>query len=121
MAGQGTRLREETEFRPKPLVDIGGRPILRHIMKLYAHHGFTDFVLCLGYRGNMIKEHFLNYEAMNNDFTVCARADDGASTITASHDEDGFTRHAGRHRARHDDRRRGSSASSDTSTATPSW
>lgn len=69
--GIGTRLREETEFRPKPLVEIGGRPILWHIMKLFAHHGFRDFVLCLGYRGNMIKEYFLNYEAMNNDFTIC--------------------------------------------------
>jgi glucose-1-phosphate cytidylyltransferase len=69
--GLGTRLREETEFRPKPLVNVGGRPILWHIMKLYAHHGFRDFVLCLGYRGNMIKEYFLNYEAMNNDFTIC--------------------------------------------------
>jgi glucose-1-phosphate cytidylyltransferase len=68
--GQGTRLREETEYRPKPLVDVGGRPILWHIMKLYAHHGFRDFVLCLGYRGHMIKEYFLNYEAMNNDFTI---------------------------------------------------
>jgi glucose-1-phosphate cytidylyltransferase len=69
--GVGTRLREETEFRPKPLVDVGGRPILWHIMKIFAHHGLTDFVLCLGYRGNMIKEYFLNYEAMNNDFTIC--------------------------------------------------
>src|SRR6185295_1270307 len=69
--GQGTRLREETEFRPKPMVEIGGRPILWHIMKNYAHHGFTEFVLCLGYRGNMIKEYFLNYEAMNSDCTVC--------------------------------------------------
>jgi len=69
--GLGTRLREETEFRPKPLVDVGGHPILWHIMKLYAHHGFRDFVLCLSYRGNMIKEYFLNYEAMNNDFTIC--------------------------------------------------
>ena len=68
--GQGTRLREETEFRPKPLVEVGRRPILWHIMKLYAHYGLSEFVLCLGYRGNMIKEHFLNYEAMNNDFTV---------------------------------------------------
>ncbi|MDQ6676770.1 MAG: NTP transferase domain-containing protein, partial [Acidobacteriota bacterium] len=69
--GQGTRMREETEFRPKPLVEIGGRPILWHIMKTYAQAGFRDFVLCLGYKGNMIKEYFLNYEAMNNDFTVC--------------------------------------------------
>jgi glucose-1-phosphate cytidylyltransferase len=69
--GQGTRLREETEYRPKPLVDVGGRPILWHIMKMYAHHGHQDFVLCLGYRGQMIKEYFLNYEAMNNDFTIC--------------------------------------------------
>lgn len=69
--GLGTRLREETEYRPKPMVEIGGRPILWHIMKLYAHSGFREFVLCLGYRGNMIKEYFLNYEAMNNDFTIC--------------------------------------------------
>lgn len=69
--GLGTRLREETEFRPKPMVEIGGRPILWHIMKIYAHCEFRDFVLCLGYRGNMIKEYFLNYEAMNNDFTIC--------------------------------------------------
>lgn len=63
-------MREESEFRPKPLVDVGGRPILWHIMKLYAHHGFRDFILCLGYKGNMIKEYFLNYEAFNNDFTI---------------------------------------------------
>jgi glucose-1-phosphate cytidylyltransferase len=68
--GQGTRLREETEYRPKPLVEVGGRPILWHIMKLFAHHGFRDFVLALGYRGNMIKDYFLNYQAMNNDFTM---------------------------------------------------
>ena len=68
--GQGTRLREETEYRPKPLVEVGGRPILWHIMKLYAHYGIADFVLCLGYRGHMIKQYFLDYEAMNNDFTI---------------------------------------------------
>src|SRR5258708_21988956 len=68
--GLGTRLREETEFRRKPMVEIGGRPILWHIMKMYAHAGYRDFVLCLGYRGNMIKEYFLNYEAMNSDFTI---------------------------------------------------
>jgi len=69
--GLGTRLREETEFRPKPLVDVGGRPIIWHIMKTYAHYGFLDFIVYLGYKGNMIKEYFLNYEAMNNDFTIC--------------------------------------------------
>ena len=69
--GAGTRLREETEFRPKPMVEIGGRPILWHIMKTYAHYGFNDFVLCLGYKGSVIKDYFLNYEAMNNDFTIC--------------------------------------------------
>ena len=53
------------------MVEIGGRPILWHIMKMYAHHGFHEFVLCLGYRGNTIKDYFLNYEAMNNDFSIC--------------------------------------------------
>jgi glucose-1-phosphate cytidylyltransferase len=68
--GLGTRLREETEYRPKPMVEIGGRPILWHIMKTYAAAGFTDFVLCLGYKGEVIKEYFLNYEAMHNDCTI---------------------------------------------------
>lgn len=68
--GKGTRLREETEFRPKPMVEIGGRPILWHIMMLYAHHGFNDFVLCLGYKGSVIKEYFLNYDSMLKDFTL---------------------------------------------------
>ena len=68
--GKGTRLREETEYRPKPMVEIGGRPILWHIMKLYAHYGFKDFVLCLGYKGEVIKEYFLNYHAMGKDFTL---------------------------------------------------
>lgn len=68
--GLGTRMREETEYRPKPLVEIGGRPILWHIMKIYAAQGFNDFVLCLGYRGQMIKDYFLQYHAMNHDFTI---------------------------------------------------
>ncbi|MDD5005712.1 MAG: glucose-1-phosphate cytidylyltransferase [Candidatus Omnitrophica bacterium] len=68
--GRGTRLKEETEFKPKPMVEIGGKPILWHIMKIYSSYGFNDFVLCLGYKGEMIKEYFLNYEAMNNDFTI---------------------------------------------------
>jgi glucose-1-phosphate cytidylyltransferase len=68
--GRGARLNEETEFRPKPMVEIGEKPILWHIMKIFAHHGLSEFVLCLGYRGAMIKDYFLNYQAMNNDFTV---------------------------------------------------
>jgi glucose-1-phosphate cytidylyltransferase len=68
--GKGTRLREETEYRPKPLVNIGGKPILWHIMKLYSHHGFHDFVLCLGYKGEMIKDYFINYDLLNSDFTI---------------------------------------------------
>ena len=68
--GQGTRLKEETEFKPKPLVEIGGKPILWHIMKIYSHYGFNDFVLCLGYKGNMIKDYFLNYGLHGNDFSL---------------------------------------------------
>jgi len=68
--GLGTRLREETEFRPKPMVDVGGRPILWHIMKSYAHYGFTDFVVCLGYKGDVIRDYFLNYRLHNSDFAI---------------------------------------------------
>lgn len=68
--GRGTRLREETEVRPKPLVEIGGKPILWHIMKTYSAYGYNDFVLCLGYKGSMIKEYFYHYNVMSNDFTI---------------------------------------------------
>ncbi|SHH32234.1 glucose-1-phosphate cytidylyltransferase [Desulforamulus hydrothermalis Lam5 = DSM 18033] len=68
--GKGTRLKEETVVRPKPLVTIGNRPILWHIMKYYAHFGFKDFILCLGYLGDMIKQYFLQYEMMNSDLTI---------------------------------------------------
>jgi glucose-1-phosphate cytidylyltransferase len=68
--GLGTRLREETEYKPKPMVEIGGKPVLWHIMKIYAYFGFRRFILCLGYKGNIIKEYFLNYEAMSNDLTI---------------------------------------------------
>jgi len=68
--GLGTRLREETEFRPKPMVEVGGKPILWHIMKNFAHYGLNSFVVCVGYRGDIIKEYFINYRARNNDFTV---------------------------------------------------
>src|SRR5687767_4636754 len=87
--GQGTRLREETEFRPKPMVEVGGGPILWHIMKYYAHHELLDFILCLGYRGHMIKEYFLNYEAMNNDFTIDL-GKKNSILYHGSHQEQGF-------------------------------
>lgn len=68
--GRGTRLRQETEFKPKPIVEIGGYPILWHIMKIYSYYGFNDFILCLGYKGELIREYILNYEVMQYDCTV---------------------------------------------------
>lgn len=68
--GLGTRLTEETTVRPKPMVEIGGRPILDHIMRWYAHFGFKEFIVALGYKGEMIKEYFLNYYTLNSDITV---------------------------------------------------
>lgn len=68
--GLGTRLREETEFRPKPMVPIGGKPILWHIMKIYSSYGFYRFIICLGYKGEMIKHFFLNYRFDGVDFTL---------------------------------------------------
>jgi len=66
----GTRLREETEYKPKPMVEIGGKPILWHIMKHYAYYGFKEFILALGYKGDMIRNYFINYYKYNSDFTV---------------------------------------------------
>src|SRR5579871_5763358 len=68
--GLGTRLAEETEVRPKPMVEIGGRPILWHIMRLYAHYGFNEFAVALGYKGDLIKRYFLDYAKLNSNFTV---------------------------------------------------
>ncbi|AMR32924.1 glucose-1-phosphate cytidylyltransferase [Mucilaginibacter sp. PAMC 26640] len=68
--GLGTRLMEETEARPKPMVEIGGKPILWHIMKIYETYGYNDFVLCLGYKAQSIKEYFLNYYLYNSDVTI---------------------------------------------------
>lgn len=68
--GMGTRLKEETEFKPKPMVQIGGKPILWHIMKIYRYFGFREFILALGYKGEMIKEYFLNFSQMQGDFTL---------------------------------------------------
>jgi glucose-1-phosphate cytidylyltransferase len=68
--GKGTRLREETEYRPKPMVPVGDRPILWHIMKTYAAHGHKDFILCLGYKGEMIKDFFRNYLWRTSDVSL---------------------------------------------------
>lgn len=72
--GLGSRLSEETDLIPKPMVEIGGKPILWHIMKLYAHHGVTEFVICLGYKGHVIKQYFAEYHLRSSDFTVDLRS-----------------------------------------------
>ncbi|MFM7583973.1 MAG: glucose-1-phosphate cytidylyltransferase [Caldilinea sp.] len=72
--GLGTRLAEETSVRPKPMVEIGGRPILTHIMRWYAHFGYNEFIIALGYKGEQIKQYFLNYYALNSDITVELRS-----------------------------------------------
>ncbi len=68
--GLGTRISEESHLKPKPMIEIGGRPILWHIMKLYSHYGFNDFIVCLGYKGYVVKEYFSNYVLHNADLTV---------------------------------------------------
>lgn len=86
--GLGTRLREETEYKPKPMVAIGGRPILWHIMKMYSHYGYKDFVICLGYKGDIIRDYFLNYEIHNCDFTVTLGSRE--VEVHNNHEEDGW-------------------------------
>ncbi|HWK05331.1 MAG TPA: glucose-1-phosphate cytidylyltransferase [Puia sp.] len=68
--GLGTRIAEETDTRPKPMVEIGGKPILWHIMKIYSHYGFNEFIICLGYKGYLIKEYFMHYFLHNSDITI---------------------------------------------------
>ena len=87
--GLGTRLREETEFRPKPMVNIGDKPILWHIMKVYAAYGHKDFVLALGYKGEMIRNYFCHYELMNNDVTIELGRPERLC-IHHAHEEDGW-------------------------------
>jgi len=85
--GLGTRLKEHTEFRPKPMVEIGGRPILWHIMRWYGRFGFKKFVICAGFKSEIIKDYFLNYDAMNSDFTVNL-ASRKTTYHSAHHEED---------------------------------
>jgi glucose-1-phosphate cytidylyltransferase len=84
--GVGTRLQEETTVRPKPMVEIGGRPILWHIMHLYAHHGLNEFVVALGYKAEMIREYFLRYHQVSRDLTV--RIADGSTKTYGASSED---------------------------------
>jgi glucose-1-phosphate cytidylyltransferase len=86
--GLGTRLREETEFRPKPMIDIGNRPILWHIMKIYAVFGYTDYIICLGYKGEMIRDYFFNYELRHRDFTITLGS--GEFALHNDHNEHGW-------------------------------
>lgn len=74
--GYGSRLGSLSELIPKPMIDVGGRPIIWHIMKIYAHYGFTDFVIALGYKGHVIKDYFYNMKHQNNDFTVNTKTGD---------------------------------------------
>jgi len=83
--GRGSRLSEETGTKPKPMVEIGGRPILWHIMKIYAAHGVTDFIICLGYKGEIIKDYFVNYTMLSSDITVDLR---GGVTVHQTEAED---------------------------------
>ena len=85
--GLGTRLREETEVRPKPMVEIGRRPLLWHLMKIYASHGLHKFVLCLGYKGHVIRDYFLNYKAYTSDLTLDLGAPESVR-YHDSHDEE---------------------------------
>ncbi|MDD5556457.1 MAG: glucose-1-phosphate cytidylyltransferase [bacterium] len=85
--GMGTRLKEETEFRPKPMVPVGSHPMLWHIMRSYRKFGFRRFVLCLGFKSEVIKEYFLNYSALNSDFTVNLAAN-GVTVHSVDHDLD---------------------------------
>ncbi|MGH7144978.1 MAG: glucose-1-phosphate cytidylyltransferase [Planctomycetota bacterium] len=88
--GKGTRIREVSETRPKPMVEIGGHPILWHVMNIYAAHGLNEFICLLGYKGREIKEYFLNYEAMNADFTVELGKHGAITTHEQGHNETGW-------------------------------
>jgi glucose-1-phosphate cytidylyltransferase len=86
--GLGTRLREETEYRPKPMVEVGGKPIIWHIMKNLSQQGIRDFVLCLGYKGDLIKDYFINYESRANDVTVSLLSKEITIDHETNHEED---------------------------------
>ena len=84
--GLGTRISEESYLKPKPMVEIGGRPMLWHIMKIYSHYGFNDFIICAGYKQEIIKQYFANYELLNSD--VCFDFSSGKSTFLKNNIDD---------------------------------
>ncbi len=86
--GQGTRLREHTETLPKPMVEIGGRPMLWHIMQIYSHFGLREFVLCLGYKGSVIKDYFRNYRFRSTDLEVRLGVESSVRTLGAGNEQD---------------------------------
>ena len=85
--GKGTRLREETEFRPKPMINVGNRPMIWHIMKIYSHYGFKNFMLCLGYKGEIIKEYFFNYDWNHSD-VLLELGNKKITSLNSRHDEE---------------------------------
>ena len=113
--GLGTRFAEETDVKPKPMIEIGGMPIIWHVMKIYSAHGINDFVICLGYKGYVIKEYFQNYflHMSNVTFDMKRQQHGGARRHGGA-----LARDAGRHRREDDDRRAASSAFSPISATT---
>ncbi len=89
--GLGTRLQEETQIKPKPMVEIGGRPILWHIMKIYSHFGFKEFVIALGYRGGIIKDYFLNYRTRDSNLIIDLKS--GDTQVASAHDVEDWKVH----------------------------
>src|SRR5688500_207757 len=89
--GMGTRLSEETELRPKPMVEIGGRPILWHIMKHYAHYDFKEFLIALGYKGEIVKRYFMDYSQLNSSITI--HLSSGNVEVHSNHDSDEWIVH----------------------------
>lgn len=85
--GLGTRMREETEYKPKPMVEVGGRPVIWHIMKNFSGFNFNDFIVCTGYKGHIIKEYFLNYLAFNHDFRITLNHKDNVAILDENRSE----------------------------------
>ena len=88
--GVGTRLKEETEFKPKPMVYVGNKPIIWHIMKIYSYFGFNEFILALGYKADYIKDYFLNQKAFTSDFTLLTKDHKAAYHLKNRQEVDDF-------------------------------